>query len=520
MKNRYKILALACAAVFGTSCQRELEIKTSNEEIVGTTLDVTKYVAIGNSLTAGLSNSNGIGEYAGLYEEGQLNSYPNIVAKRFSSVGGGDFRQPIASGNGSGYAYVESFKNGSPVMKAKPAESSFLTPLTGEFNNLGVSGIRVRDVTVPGYGTKNPFLKRMLDPSKVASTSYLDLVKESKPSFFTCWLGNNDILSYATKGGKYGVGGTDPLTGKYGVTSMAIFAPSYQAVIAGLKESTKQGVLLTIPSIVDIPFFTTVPYDTLDLSEQPDLVIAGINQQIEPLNLGLVQYNMGVVNGFFTKKLLTEDDTTKLKLQIRARNSNWVEDSKLLVPKEQALLGLRRTFISVKKGVNPLLVLDPSLPGPDQLPKVRQLVKGELPLLSAAIFLAKLNAQLAAGTLTDPLKAALPDSLYLSKAQIDTISTRRREFNDFIKTTAEANDLGFIDGEVLLNRISGAGELHDGVRVTSAYISGGVFSLDGVHLTPRGNALIANELFKEINNKYDSKIPRVNVADYRPVILP
>ena len=44
--------------------------------------DFTKYVAVGNSLTAGFADG-------GLYRDGQLNSYPSILAGQFATVGGG-----------------------------------------------------------------------------------------------------------------------------------------------------------------------------------------------------------------------------------------------------------------------------------------------------------------------------------------------------------------------------------------------------------------------------------------------
>src|ERR1035437_1619260 len=50
--------------------------------------DFTKYVSIGNSLTAGYADG-------ALYKSGQENSYPNILAKQFTTVGGGAFIQPL-----------------------------------------------------------------------------------------------------------------------------------------------------------------------------------------------------------------------------------------------------------------------------------------------------------------------------------------------------------------------------------------------------------------------------------------
>ena len=60
----------------------------------------------------------------------------------------------------------------------------------------------------------------------------------------------------------------------------------------------------------------------------------------------------------------------------------------------------------------------------------------------------------------------------------------------------------------------------DGVKYTASFIKGGTFSLDGVHLTGRGYALIANEFIKAINNTYKSTLPQVNVNSYSGVTFP
>jgi hypothetical protein len=59
-----------------------------------------------------------------------------------------------------------------------------------------------------------------------------------------------------------------------------------------------------------------------------------------------------------------------------------------------------------------------------------------------------------------------------------------------------------------------------GVGINSAFITGGAFSLDGIHLTPRGNAVIANVFIDAINAKYASTIPAIDITQYRGVKFP
>jgi lysophospholipase L1-like esterase len=93
-------------------------------------------------------------------------------------------------------------------------------------------------------------------------------------------------------------------------------------------------------------------------------------------------------------------------------------------------------------------------------------------------------------------------------------------YNNTIKTIAAAKGLAIFDAYTFLRNIKQNGLVVDGVSVSSNYISGGLFSLDGVHLTPRGYAIVADEFIKAINDKYNSSIPRVNISDYNGVKFP
>lgn len=93
-------------------------------------------------------------------------------------------------------------------------------------------------------------------------------------------------------------------------------------------------------------------------------------------------------------------------------------------------------------------------------------------------------------------------------------------YNTTIKNIATAKGLAIFDAYTFLLNIKQNGMVVDGVSINSNYISGGLFSLDGVHLTPRGYAIVANEFIKAINNKYNSSIPQVNISDYSGVKFP
>ena len=62
--------------------------------------------------------------------------------------------------------------------------------------------------------------------------------------------------------------------------------------------------------------------------------------------------------------------------------------------------------------------------------------------------------------------------------------------------------------------------MSDAVTNSTAFATGNLFSLDGVHPTPRGYALVANEWIRVINAAYGATIPTVAINNYRGVLFP
>src|SRR5690554_6798790 len=85
--KRYQTLILAALAISFASCEPEFENEVSDEMFSAGEVDFSSYVAIGNSLTAGFMDGT-------MYRSGQGYSFPNLLAKQFAIVGGGEFTQP------------------------------------------------------------------------------------------------------------------------------------------------------------------------------------------------------------------------------------------------------------------------------------------------------------------------------------------------------------------------------------------------------------------------------------------
>jgi lysophospholipase L1-like esterase len=121
-----------------------------------------------------------------------------------------------------------------------------------------------------------------------------------------------------------------------------------------------------------------------------------------------------------------------------------------------------------------------------------------------------------------------PSALLLDNAEQAEVQAFTSTFNNHIKSQAAAKNLAVFDAFEYFNSIQPT-YVNDqllpklslnGVAYSPAFISGNLFSLDGVHPTPRGYAFIANEMIKAINKKYNTSIPTVDVTRYRAVLIP
>ncbi|MGB0788354.1 MAG: G-D-S-L family lipolytic protein, partial [Marinirhabdus sp.] len=205
MKNYLKI-TLAAAVLTLMGCEPEFDNPVTTEGYyTAGSADFSTYVAVGNSLTSGYADG-------ALYITGQENSYPNIMAQQFAFVGGGEFTQPLMADNLGGLLLNGTQVASNRLVLAADAMGNPTGPVTlegnpttevttsanGPFNNMGVPGAKSFHLVTPGYGAFNPFYARF---QTSATASILEDAVSLNPSFFTLWIGSNDILGYATSGG-------------------------------------------------------------------------------------------------------------------------------------------------------------------------------------------------------------------------------------------------------------------------------------------------------------------------------
>ncbi len=264
MKKQIAI-ALAVTGLLIASCK-----KTQFEEWEYTkgTADFSRYISVGNSLTQGLQDN-------GLYADGQVSSYPALLAQQMMIVdeNAEDFVQPLVIGNGSGYLHLE-FINDSLVV-IDPSDTTYGQDYQedptwatwdqlvqgGEYNNYGISGLKVADAHPADFFEAlfqqitmgiNPY-GRFMDFGGFGSyESYVDNLRDEEHTFFTCWLGSNDVLANAS------AGADDGFLGFNAMTDPQDFEDKYDSLLRVLTQNGAQGVVMNIPDVNSLPLFTSV----------------------------------------------------------------------------------------------------------------------------------------------------------------------------------------------------------------------------------------------------------------------
>lgn len=545
MKMRSKInnlLYIALGCFVFVSCEPEINVPAPSSG----SADFTRFVSVGNSLTAGFSDG-------GLYADVQMQSFPALIAQKMNEVTPSEFLQPDIQGTGSGYLTVTDLDltTNPPDVTFSIVEedANWLQQLEGPFNNLGVPGIRVKDITVEGYGASpeqgNPYFYRMLGGSS-PTTSYLKFVEANRGTFFTSWIGNNDVLGYATSGGVFGISGR-PGTGLDGLTDPDTeFKPSYDALIATLSANGTKGVVVTIPDVTLTPFFTTVPWNGLVLDEQLAALAnqfylfsidTTVQKRVETeVFLGAATqqvyqgaYQQAIANGATPEEaeaIATAYVESTEGQQDIANANQLIADSYYSLPEDQRpnhplypiieeqknqamqlldFLGLIPTFSA---GPNPFVIEVPVTPTNPL--GIRQMVEGELVLLTALL----------AGEL-DGTNALIPktNQYILTSEEVANVDSYTDEYNEIIRSYASSPDIAVLESNPVLEEVQ-TGIFVDGVTVTGEFLTGGAFSLDGIHLTPRGYAIFANSLIDVINSNFNARLSPVIVNNHRAVILP
>ena len=100
----------------------------------------------------------------------------------------------------------------------------------------------------------------------------------------------------------------------------------------------------------------------------------------------------------------------------------------------------------------------------------------------------------------------------LDPNEIAAIRNRIAAFNQIIRDTAVAEGLPLAEVNAMFASLAAARPTVFGVQLTSRYL-GGLFSLDGVHPSNFGHALLATAFISAVNAKYGPVVPHFSAAE-------
>lgn len=406
------------------------------------TADFSNYIAVGNSFTQGFQDG-------GLHNEfgQQQNSYPSIIATQM----GTNFVQPLVSGTGSGYMHLE-YRNGEITViknydhkinnndpQAIDYDPTYTTwaDKSVKYNNLGVGGLNVRNIisrnttealeyhiylggSAPAplawngvTGEPISSFGRFLDFGTISNrVEYIEHVKNSNATFFTNWLGINDVMGWAKSGG-------DAKSGAAALTDVGEFREKYDTLLDVFQTMGSKGVCATIFDFTESPLFTTITLEAVDKD------------------------------------------------------------------------------IWIKEGADTTVI--------------RKAVPEDLMLLSA-LSLIKEGVGLTAAN-------PLPHQQVLDKDEVVIAKSHINILNNEIRASATDHGYPVVDMYNFMGKLT-SGMYVDGVNYSTKFIEGGAYSLDGLHPNSRGNAIIANEFIRVINENFNSSLRPVIVNNYKGIIFP
>ncbi len=517
---KIKYIGLSALLLAFNACNDPEDVDFNTEDVMteerpaltAGSADFSEYVAVGASFTAGYSDG-------ALFKATQENSFPKLLANQFELVGGGDFTQPLMSDNTGGFAGIPTnlvgyrliFNGSGPQrlddffqansLPVPPATTNPAMNLGSNFNNVGVPGAKSFHLTFPGYAAANPYYGRFA--SSASATVLADAAAQNASFFTLSEIGGNDVLGYATSGG-IGEDRTGDLNvmnyGDQDITDPGVFAQVFQNVVTQLTAGGAKGVVANVPNITDLPYFTAVPNDALELDAGTAARLTGFFQ---------------AVTGIFTQVLIAEGAPPA--------NAQALASQYAIVFQE----GKNRFIIDVPMtATNPL--------------GFRQMTENELLLLpidqealasgygSVVLtpdVLQALGVLQAGGTPTQEQAGAIlaavsgiDDKDALDSDELLSIKNATDRYNEAIESIASDAGLAFVDLKSVLEAAKTSGITTGDFTLNTNLVTGGLVSLDGIHLTSRGYAVMANEILKAIDATYGSNFEAsgnlLDVGDY------
>ncbi|GAB5409853.1 MAG: hypothetical protein BalsKO_22180 [Balneolaceae bacterium] len=466
------------------SCEYEPLSSEPTPDQINESIDFSSFYVLGGTHSSGLMDG-------ALYKGGQEYSYPSLFAQKISAIlddstfvqanveseNGSNF-EPFYEGQGKfGDLFFESNTKFYPTRRTTTED-----PLTNwegnlnELNNFSFPSLKMRQLDDPTKLTNNAYYNRI--PG--LSGNPLDVIIQNSPSIVVLDLGRDDLFSYAFNGA---IGNENPAIATStdaDLITMLDFETVYSNILDRLIAETNAEIfIMNIPDPLQNPYFQTLSW-AFETEIFDELFISQMDAFYFAFNSQVAQYNF-----------IENPDATPSEQRPRLNFDldNWPQ------------------AVSRAKVIRDDELFDAMLNDGTVLRKWRQLTENELigyNLEPSVFYESTLAAQV-----------PLPDDLALTEREINTIETRAFEYNITIEDLASSsNRIHIVNVNQVMNQVTSEEFFFDGVPFTAKFDQYSIFSADGYTLNPRGNALIANELIKEVNSVTNSAIKPFNPNNF------
>jgi len=524
MKNIHKYIAILLAFICWSCAQEFIEpgpgtdppppCNSCPEGGDSGSASFDKFVAIGNSYVAGF-------QAGALFNDGQQNSMAALIADQLACAGGSAvFNQPdinsvngyniqlsdpgqgvilgrliLFDPDGSGPASAAPAPAGAPGVPAPYNTADIPLPFTGDkaaLNNFGVPFLFLGQALIPDTGNPaspyyNPMWARFASAPGVKSV--VEDALGAAGSFYLIWLGIDDALLYAALGAD----------GSYPMTSVADFTLQYNGLITTMLTLNPvfKGVVGNIPSIVTLPYFTTLPYNIIELDAATAASVqAGLGDN----------YNQ-FINAMANFGFISSDERDRRLLNFKAGNNG-------VLITDETLTDL--TDLMIANGAQALV----------PFAQARQCTGTDLVPLSAGAVLGE--PYLGIPTAIQGVSWPLADQYALTFTEIVQIETNIAGYNAVIENAVAGSNDRLVVADVktayanlLGASIQNSGMVVNGVTIASTFAPpASTFSEDGLHPNERGYAFTANVFIGAINSKFGASVPPICLTDHGGTALP
>ena len=247
MKLNYTLPLIGLAVAACAPAPIELPEPSTGE------LDVTRPLVLMDQMGSGFRDFE-------QFRSAQESSVAQLIANQLEASGAGRLANglmvdELGFGNRRKLGYTIDC-NGDTFLFAIPFEgmpSQFNTDNYTKgmpYNVQAVPEFKISDLDNANFDETNPYYERIS-----THETPIEALRELNPTSFAVWMGMDDIYQYAK------TGASDESL----FTSVTEFEANLDSLLRNVSRAGGNGVIATIPDMIDAPFFNLIPWNALDI---------------------------------------------------------------------------------------------------------------------------------------------------------------------------------------------------------------------------------------------------------------